>query len=325
VAAVTETTTVPDRLPAYLAERGLLPEHAAHGPWPVQEIAHSARVVAVPTGDGRRLVVKGPRPAAAAAAGMSRELAVYQLAVERPGLAAVLPRCVWVDPDRSLLVFVGAAPGHTLHALTYRAGRPDLAITRALGAAFAAVHAAVAPPRPHALPTEAPWVLALFTPGGWQPAPTARLLPSEPERRDVAARLDALRDSLVARALIHGDAKWDNVLVHGTDDRRRVLVIDWEAATWGDPAWDLAGILADAETFALHRPEARGDDAVAVFFDSYERGGGQDLRDRARALVGARLLQSALEYAAVDASPAFTARLTTRAIALLRDPGEAAQ
>ena len=67
---------------------------------------------------------------------------------------------------------------------------------------------------------------------------------------DLAA-LDALRDDLVAAlpeqrasAVVHGDYRLDNTILHPTEVGAIVAVLDWEMSTLGDPLADLGAMLA---------------------------------------------------------------------------------
>jgi aminoglycoside phosphotransferase (APT) family kinase protein len=67
---------------------------------------------------------------------------------------------------------------------------------------------------------------------------------------DLAA-LDQLRDELVRRlppqraeAIVHGDYRLDNTVLHPTAPGRIVAVLDWEMSTLGDPFADLGALLA---------------------------------------------------------------------------------
>jgi len=76
--------------------------------------------------------------------------------------------------------------------------------------------------------------------------------------------LDGLRDELVrtlppqrAAAIVHGDYRLDNTVLHPTTPGRIVAVLDWEMSTLGDPLTDLGTLLA-------YWSEATDDDVIAA-------------------------------------------------------------
>ena len=70
-------------------------------------------------------------------------------------------------------------------------------------------------------------------------------------KTDELPALDELRDELVrtlppqrAAAIVHGDYRLDNTILHPTLPGRIVAVLDWEMSTLGDPLTDLGTLLA---------------------------------------------------------------------------------
>jgi aminoglycoside phosphotransferase (APT) family kinase protein len=70
-------------------------------------------------------------------------------------------------------------------------------------------------------------------------------------KTDELPALDELRDELVrtlppqrAAAIVHGDYRLDNTVLHPTSPGRIVAVLDWEMSTLGDPLTDLGTLLA---------------------------------------------------------------------------------
>jgi aminoglycoside phosphotransferase (APT) family kinase protein len=73
----------------------------------------------------------------------------------------------------------------------------------------------------------------------------------EASKRGELPALDGLRDELArtvppqrAVAIVHGDYRLDNTVLHPTAPGRIVAVLDWEMSTLGDPLTDLGTLLA---------------------------------------------------------------------------------
>ncbi len=104
--------------------------------------------------------------------------------------------------------------------------------------------------------------------------------------------------------VIHGDLKWDNVVVTNRPDDC-VKLVDWELATFGDPAWDVAGVLQSFATHATDQSVADsntntkihqdGDAFWASYTDSSPPDRAQNFTDRVRRFFAARLIQTVFE------------------------------
>lgn len=62
------------------------------------------------------------------------------------------------------------------------------------------------------------------------------------------------RDWYMQQTLVHGDIKWDNIIVVRNNQQKviDIRIVDWELATVGDPAWDIGGILHDFIDFWIN-------------------------------------------------------------------------
>jgi aminoglycoside phosphotransferase (APT) family kinase protein len=145
-------------------------------------------------------------------------------------------------------------------------------------------------------------------------------------RPEAMAALDQLHDDWRPSRLIHGDFKWSNVLVQqdGTGIPVRALLLDWEMAQLGDPAWDVGSALhafiteavLELEAIDGTKPEAAAGLLGAVlarllpahrdFWSRYLEAArlteaeARDLRDRLPGHVAARLLKSAFEWSQAE-------------------------
>ncbi len=73
----------------------------------------------------------------------------------------------------------------------------------------------------------------------WQAAHTV----DRPALLDVAARLRRAMPASRRAGIVHGDYKYDNVMVDAHDTGRVVAILDWEMSTLGDPLCDLGMLL----------------------------------------------------------------------------------
>jgi aminoglycoside phosphotransferase (APT) family kinase protein len=131
-----------------------------------------------------------------------------------------------------------------------------------------------------------------------------RVLRKYPEYRVFLEELD--RDWR-ATSLIHADMKFDNCV--SNEDGTRLSIIDWELANWGDPCWDVAGIVQCywADWIRERAPFETIRATIAQFFTSWREsysehpGAGnsaipaRDLLTRTMRLAAARLVQRSWE------------------------------
>ena len=326
---------------AALLEVGVLDELTAVGAL-VEDISRAHPVWRVRLADDRRLVVKagighgGPD--------LAVECLVYRMTRWCAPLAAALPAPLLVDEDRQLLVLADVGGEDCRGSLAQQLGFPALiggapptgvlstTDADALGRSIGALHRATAGfPLPPAPP---PLVLALVARPPGSPAPTTL----SREVHDTLAALDgrpAVVEAVtelrrpVTGCLVNHDLKWDNVVLSGPG--RDPVLLDWELAGSGDPAWDLGCLLAEhLVRLPSPGPDVPGpvtglDGASRALLDGYAEGArprpaiAATLARRVVLSAGLRIGQLALEVAytpqAGDGDAA--ARLTDRAESVL--------
>jgi hypothetical protein len=216
--------------------------------------AHGVWAVHLP--DDRRVVVKSGAFTApdtgstgAAQEGLGAELFVQRMARWCLPLQEAIPSSAAVDEEHGILVVEDLGAGHpaSLALVSDTIGDPD-AFFRLLGARVGAVHRATAGlPLPPARP---PLVLHVLRPGERTDAATVgldlaeatraliALLRAQPALMAAAARVR----TPAGRALVHHDLKWDNIAVAPGPFP---VLVDWELAGAGDPAWDLGCLVAE--------------------------------------------------------------------------------
>ncbi len=127
--------------------------------------------------------------------------------------------------------------------------------------------------------------------------------------------LDELRRRWQPSSIIHGDLKWDNVVLVPRPSGRRphhVQFVDWEMVQFGDPLWDAASFLAQhldvwigSMPVAAHAPRSdsarlpldRLKPAMRQFWQAYRLGANEDDHavERVVRYAAARLVQFAIE------------------------------
>ena len=312
----------------YLTGRGLLHARAVvDGGLRVVDVSRKNRVFLVTAEAEPCYVVKLPDEPGDP--GVEHEAAVLERlrsGVVGGRLAPFLPIPVVYDPADNVLILEVPPDGRDLAQHQVR-GRFSRILARETGKGLAVLHS----------------VASAVLDGLAAPDPSGLLAVHRPNlnaaRKLTAASVDLVRmiqgseelccelDELLAcprdESVIHGDLRWDNCLAlsrGGSGRRTRVLLIDWELSTTGDPALDLGAYFAEylrawQQSVAIRRPRKYErlidprhalpamQPAVGAFWEAYERHRDRPTVELSRTLrralqfTGARLVLAALEEA----------------------------
>jgi hypothetical protein len=260
--------------------------------------------------DGEPLVaLKHHTATSAALGGGAAEVAAYRWLARAPETAELAPRLLLVAEECIILeVIVHARP---LHDALANSGPDADRLLAILGGRLGALHRAK--PDGNALQRPCPWVFDVAD--GTVPDIFATDAAVESLAAEVAADpllhavLEEFRCAWRPVTPVHGDVKFDNVLVQsvpGEPSAAVIRIIDWELAGLGQPAWDLAGILDGLVVPALQTdpPDialAQMERAVPAI-DAHKGAVGAALAPDDRSLLvatTARLVQSAIQLCAM--------------------------
>ncbi len=188
---------------------------------------------------------------------LQREAAFYELIRSRPELSPIVdiaPRLINHNPRNCSLVVDLVKQGENLTEHHQRVGTFPAHIGESVGktlARYQLASLAVARESPGSsiFPRQPPWIFRLDSTGGQvltqvgAPGTTfSHLLQQFPAL--LASLLD-LKHEWRFDSLIHGDMKWDNLLISpGRDGQPEVRVVDWELTDIGDASWDVGSVFA---------------------------------------------------------------------------------
>jgi Phosphotransferase enzyme family len=200
---------------------------------------------------------------------LRREAACYDLARSDPALQRVVPRLIAYDPLRHVLILELVPEAESLAEYHARHRTFPDGIGRMLGEALGLYHACVAGIADDEavrtlFPRQIPVVLTLERGGYSALGQYGRIVPALSavihQHPDFERLLDGVGNEWRFDSLIHGDLKWDNVLVFPAGgDRLDFRVVDWEMADFGDAAWDVGAVLQGALTaWIMSMPIASG-------------------------------------------------------------------
>jgi aminoglycoside phosphotransferase (APT) family kinase protein len=313
----------------YLVEAGLLSARSiVDGDLVVRDASRRNQNFLVERRRGASYVVKqGNGPGGPAA--IAREAAVYEELGRHDELRSLAPAMCRHDTDTATIVLEYLPGSHDVRSQGASAAfAADLAA--AVGRALAILHSA-SPAVAGAKAAHPPGILSIHEPGVGQlrelSGAAIALVEIVQRTPGFSSLLDQVAGEWQVTTFIHGDLRWDNVVVvpAGGADDARVLFVDWELARIGDPAWDVGTLFAQylsdwlvsipitgrtppARLPALaRRPLESMQPAMEALWRGYAAG--SDLRSgkaeevlrRAVLFAGACLVQTAFEMAQEDA------------------------
>jgi hypothetical protein len=277
---------------------------------------------------------------------LRREAACYERARDDPALSRLMPRLLSYDPVRHLLIVELLPDAESLADRHARERTFPVEIGRILGEGLGTYHAQAArivddETMRSLLTRQVPVVLnwrggghaALGQYGGVGPALSA-IVQQFPEFQVL---LDAIGAEWRFDSLIHGDMKWDNVLVfRAAGGELDFRIVDWEMADLGDADWDVGAILQSFLTvWILSMPIASGlpperyvamaaqpielmRPVLQAFWTAYAATRGFAEGERRRALERSMRFGAARLVWAVFEQRRFAAQLDAAALALLQ-------
>lgn len=315
-----------------LAARGLLSERdIVDGEVKVSDVSRRNQNFRVTTTSGRSYFVK-QGVGAARSMTVGREAEFFRFASDAPA-SAQLRQCLptvrdW-DAERKMLIFDLIPDSRSLAEHQQRTRRWPSRLAGQAGSALAALHAwwprDVGHENSPITVAGPPWIFSIHQPDlsvldsmTSAALEIVRIVQGSGIFRDA---LDELRNNWRATAVVHGDMKWDNVVLRRCTNGRRgydVVLVDWELAQLGDPLWDAASFLSqyvDAwiASFPVMDesslsgsptplvPLERLQPAMSRFWNAYTRGFRFDETVRADGLdrlaryAAARLIQTSIE------------------------------
>lgn len=312
----------------YLLEQGLMSvADVVDGGLVIDDVSRRNRNVVVRTRSRPGLFVKQRDPRQSTMT-LHREADVYRL-LRVAGRAFAhhhAARLRHIDRSRGLLILEHLDGVEPLQSVRRRGQAVDEACARGLGRALGRLHAI--PLSTDQAPDAPPiWVFSLCRPNrdvltdlSAASLSVVRIVQQSPTMVETLRRLSRRR---TPKRLIHGDLRLDNCLVAvpaGYAGPERLVLVDWELAGMGDPAWDVATVLCEylavwlrsmplADSLPLDESLAQAAcplsdmrPSLAAFWSAYcTRRGSLDrpwgfLICSVR-LMGARLLQTAIETA----------------------------
>lgn len=253
------------------------------------------------------------------------EAAIYWLSNEHSQfepLKTLLPKLYDYDYDNHILIIEHLKNYQSLHQLQEQLLVFDTAIAKQIGKSLAQIHidiytASQEEKAGQLFKKILPWIFFFGRDG----------VRNQPETTNASKQLESLilSDENYCEAikqngqkwepncLIHGDIKWSNILIENVEKGKKIKIVDWETADFGDPCWDIAGVLQNYLSnwaFAAQQNEAKRKKAfdkthmqlaIQAFWNSYCEEKNTTIREQKIMLsksfqfAALRLLQTCIE------------------------------
>jgi hypothetical protein len=259
---------------------------------------------------------------------MEREATCYRLAKQHPGfrsLHSLLPEFHYFDPANYILILELLPNGESLWGYHQRVGKFPLEMGKLQGEKLGVYHSRIklngntSELKP--FPRQIPWILSVHE---TNPSYQSQLGGGNSQLIDILWQYSEFPSALAAikadwkySALIHGDIKWENMMVCRKSEEAplELKIIDWEIADIGDECWDVGGVLQAYLSFwifSLPLTEATGPTtspfdtegikpAMAAFWTSYAaarnltQNTSRQMLVRCMSCAAARIIQTAYE------------------------------
>jgi hypothetical protein len=294
---------------------------------------------------------------------LEREAACYGLAANHPdlkGLAALIPQLHHYDTANGVLVLEMLPNAENLWEHHLRVRSFPLWLAELQGERLGAFQrqAERFQPQLEALglfDRQVPWILSIHETHpqylNQMSRGNTQLLQILQQYPELTTALDAIRRSWAPRMLVHGDVKWENLILCRASEEEplELRMIDWEMADLGDECWDVGAIFQAYFSFwifllplgpgvslgqAAEASPYRAEDmqaALAAFWKSYAQArvisgrAERRLLERTMACAAARMVQTAYEaiQQSQDMTPQGLCQLQM-SMNILRDPAAAA-
>lgn len=191
---------------------------------------------------------------------IAREATVYNLLAPEDGLHPPFPyapHLVDYNPDEDILVLELIQDAVNLREKYHDMRELGLRSAATVGEALATLHRSTSLPTVlELLGTSEPGVLDVDRPGlallsdfSGSSIDLIRMVQSSAE---MIMHLDEMRNDWRNETLIHHDIRLDNIIASGDQRIPSILIVDWETASAGDPAWDVGAAIADYLSLWIH-------------------------------------------------------------------------